>query len=173
MSDPSSNPYSSFSGVATNACRRPVGSLILALAVLFLGISLGGGVVIRLVQTWPSDSEAQRSIDYSPFALLGTVALAAIAASVGLLSGHRAGWWVAMALCYILFSTFVLLPILHNGWHHLPQRRAAYAGVCLAYWLYLRRNRVRAYYGEPRPRWHLHLLIFVFSLVAMFLLGFR
>jgi hypothetical protein len=169
MTDLPSNPYvSPCSFRVDSGRRRPIGTIAFATLLLLFGLALGGGGAIRFVQTWTID----RPIAYSSFATLGIVAIAAVGASVGLLSGHRLGWWMAIGFCYVGFAAFVLLPIVYSGVGYRPTRRAVIGSVLLFYWFYLHRMNVRAYFDQTGPRrWRIQIGLFVLSVLVVFALN--
>jgi hypothetical protein len=170
MDENSPNPYASANSLpAAIGPRRPVGTLILALLLLLGGMALGVGGVIRLVERWSTAGPPPSIRAAVPFVHLGIVAVASVAASAGLLSGRRWGWWLAMALCYLLLVSFVLLPIVRFGINDRPLRLIFTAVALLLGGLYLHRKNVLEYFARTgMQHWYLHVAFFVLAAVFVF-----
>jgi len=139
---------------------------------MLFGMALGVGGIIQFIETWFRDPSLLTAAECSLFALLGTVAITSVGASVGLLSGHRCGWWMAIALCYLGFATFLLVPAIHLGVSERVLRIVIAAAIFVLYWSYLHRKNVLAYFGPRTSQgWHLHVGLFALSVIVALGLG--
>jgi len=173
MADPSLNPYASPDSLpAAVRHPRPIGTFILAALFLMFGLVVGGGGAIRFLEMWSMAPSPVTAAICSRFALFGILAIAAVSASVGLLSGYRFGWWVAVAFCYLGFAAFVLFPVVCRRVSDRIPVTVVMVALCLAYWFYLQRMNVRAYFDQAgRYRWRVHIGLFVLSVIVVFGLG--
>jgi hypothetical protein len=139
---------------------RPVGTVLLALFLFLFGVLLGGGWVQRLVQVWSMDPSPWDIRDYLASALLGIVALVAIATGIGLLIGGRWSWWLAIAADYLGLATFVLVPIVNSGLGYRVISRLVFVVLLVAFWCYLQRRNVKTFFGQPADQqWRFHPLV--------------
>lgn len=157
MTDPSPNPYASPEAAPADVeRRRPVGSVILAILCLAFGVPLGGGWIIRFFGLLPMAPSSQSHTEIAAYVHLGMLAMMAIVAAVGLLSGRRWGWWLAIAFCCQGFASFVLISILLHGTSQLLLLRTyAKAAAFLLGWLYLNRRPIVRYFGCEKTHWWL------------------
>jgi hypothetical protein len=164
-----SNPYASSVPVERDGehLYRPLGTIVLAGLLLLFGALL---LLLCAHQAWKiwSVGAPVRSALYMSrgIASLGSIALVALAAGIGLLLGRRVAWWLAMGFCYLSGSFFVVVPLLRFG---ASVRQHVWLAILSLVWLYLHKKNVRDYFAiESLARWRWHAAIAVISLVFIF-----
>ena len=160
------NPYSSPVTSTSQTNGRPVGTTVLAVMLFIGGSWLGAGLIIRTAQHWLT----QGLPPLLPVVHLGILSLVALAASIGMMSGRRWGWWAAIATCYVLLASFSLVPAIYNVYNgNTPGgKRAVWGFAMLLYWLYLHKAAVIRYFAlSEQRRWIRHLGLFLLCLIAV------
>lgn len=165
----SANPYASpLAAPLSTRQVRPTGTLVLAFILMLFGLALGSGGIVRLMTLGPS----LEPIAYLKHVHMGLIAVAAIAASVGLLSGERWGWWLAVAFCFVGFASFTLLPIVRRGRSELTVRTFVKGAIFFVIWLYLQRRKTCACYGQNGAwPWRAQVGLFLLAVAAILGLG--
>jgi hypothetical protein len=167
------NPYASGSAPLDEHCRRrPWSTVALAVLLFVFGGSLAAGAVIRLGPAVAAGPLPESILFLLRHALLPLIAMAALVAAGGLISGRRLGWWLALAACYFGFATFVVLRIARHGIEERPTNVAIYAAIFVFYWACLHRRPVLAYFGHSeRPSWRAEVATLLVAVLVVFGLG--
>ncbi|MBW3597322.1 MAG: hypothetical protein KY475_08610 [Planctomycetes bacterium] len=170
MGDNPVNPYVSPSTASDEARRRrPIGTVVLAIVFLILGVWLGGGGALRFIQNWSQMGPPSSLRAYAPFVHFGIIASVFVVASPGLLFLRRWGWWATILLCYLVLATFILVPVVRFERGDPVLRRIVIGTVLLLCWLYLHQRHVRASLGEPAAGcWRTHAGLLALSIITVF-----
>ncbi len=169
MMDNAPNPYAAGALPATISARsRPIGITLLAFILSVFGLITAASTVVKFVEVWawaPPDLFAKMS----EIAILSVVS---IAAALGLISGRRTGWWVAITFCYYGLAEFVLLSLVRSGFGELLPRKLIYVAMFGGCWIYLHSGRVLRYFSHTEaPSWQTHAALLAGSTLVVFTLG--
>lgn len=160
----SANPYASpLAATLSTRQARPTGTLILAVILMLFGLALGFSEIVLFARLGPS-------LPLTAYLNMGLIGVAAIAASVGLLSGERWGWWLAVAFCFVGFASFTLLPIVRRGRSELTVWTFVKGAIFFVIWLYRQRRKTCACYGQ-NGAWPWRVQVGLFLLVVAAILG--
>jgi hypothetical protein len=164
------NPYSSPVSQPDVAHRRPTATTVVAVLLFVGGCWLGAGLIIRTVQDWQTRGLPERASSFARTVHFAILSLVAVAASWGLMTSRRWGWWAAMVACYLLLASFTLVPVIYNLFNgNTPAAQRAVWGLAMSvYWLSLNRAAVLRYFGlDQQRRWVRHLILFVLCLITV------
>ncbi len=175
MSDTAPNPYaspeSSFeSSPVDDKLRRPVGTIVIAVVLLLLGLLVASAGILKGSRVQWSVVSLRFLLRYVFLAVMAP--LAAIGASMGLFSGRRLGWWLAMLGYYFFVASFVVLPLVNVGIAQRAVSSSIAMAILLPWWLYVNRPSVLAYFRfTDAPSWRAHVALLVLSLAMVLGVG--